>query len=177
MGILQARILEWVVMPSSRGSFQPRSPTLQEDSLPSEPSVKPKNTGVGSLSLLQGIFLIQELNLGCFLAYLAKIKWWFRRKASVYNVGDLVFDPWVWKFPGEGNGNPLQYSCLEKSHGWRSLVSMGSQRVGHDWATSLFFFFSFSPAFQADSLPAELPGIPSPHVTLGPDNLSIVGFI
>ena len=22
----------------------------------------------------------------------------------------------------EGNGNPLQYSCLEKSHGWRSLV-------------------------------------------------------
>ena len=51
-------------MPSSRGSSQPRSPTLQGDSLPSEPSVKPKNTGVGSLSLLQGIFLIQELNLG-----------------------------------------------------------------------------------------------------------------
>ena len=23
---------------------------------------------------------------------------------------------------GEGNGTPLQYSCLEKSHGWRSLV-------------------------------------------------------
>ena len=51
-------------MRSSRGSSQPRSPTLQGDSLPSEPSVKPKNTGVGSLSLLQGIFLIQELNLG-----------------------------------------------------------------------------------------------------------------
>jgi len=26
-GILQARILEWVAMPSSRGSFQPRDPT------------------------------------------------------------------------------------------------------------------------------------------------------
>jgi len=25
----------------------------------------------------------------------------------------LGFDPWVWKIPGEGNGNPLQYSCLE----------------------------------------------------------------
>ena len=61
--MLQARILEWVVMPSSRGSSQPRSPTLQEVSLPSEPPVKPKNTGVGSLSLLQGIFLIQESNL------------------------------------------------------------------------------------------------------------------
>ena len=32
------------------------------DSLPSEPPGKPKNTGMGSLSLLQGIFLTQELN-------------------------------------------------------------------------------------------------------------------
>ena len=40
------------------------SPALQEDSLPSEPPGKPKNTGVGSLSFLQGIFLTQELNQG-----------------------------------------------------------------------------------------------------------------
>ena len=40
-GILQARILEWVAMPSSRGSSQPRSPTLRADSLPSEPPGKP----------------------------------------------------------------------------------------------------------------------------------------
>ena len=39
-----------------------RSPALQVDSLPGEPQGKPKNTGVGSLSLLQGIFLTQELN-------------------------------------------------------------------------------------------------------------------
>ena len=44
--------------------IKPRSPALQADSLPSEPPGKPKNTGVGSLSLLQGIFLTQELNLG-----------------------------------------------------------------------------------------------------------------
>ena len=44
--------------------FKPRSPTLQVDSLPAEPQGEPKNTGVGSLSLLQGIFLIQELNWG-----------------------------------------------------------------------------------------------------------------
>ena len=37
-------------------------PTLQADSLPSEPPGKLKNTGVGSLSRLQGIFLTQELN-------------------------------------------------------------------------------------------------------------------
>ena len=34
------------------------------DSLPSEPPGKPNNTGVGSLSLLQGIFLAQESNWG-----------------------------------------------------------------------------------------------------------------
>ena len=39
-----------------------RSPTLQVNSLPSEPTGKPKNTRVGSLSLLQGIFLAQEWN-------------------------------------------------------------------------------------------------------------------
>ena len=36
--------------------IEPKSPALQADSLPAEPPGKPKNTGVGSLSLLQGIF-------------------------------------------------------------------------------------------------------------------------
>ena len=67
-GILQARILEWVVFPFSRGSsdpgIEPRSPALQVASLPAESQGKPKNTGVGSLSLLQQIFLTQELNRG-----------------------------------------------------------------------------------------------------------------
>ena len=34
-------------------------------------------------------------------------------KASVYSVGDLGSIPGSGRFPGEGNGNPLQYSCLE----------------------------------------------------------------
>ena len=55
-GILQARILEWVAVPFSRGSSQPRSSALQVDSLPVEPPRTPKNTGVSSLSLLQQIF-------------------------------------------------------------------------------------------------------------------------
>ena len=42
--------------------IEPRSPTLQADSLSSEPPGKTKNTGVGSLSLPQMIFLTQELN-------------------------------------------------------------------------------------------------------------------
>ena len=47
--------------------IDPRSPTLQADS--SEPPGKPKNTGVGSLSLLQGTFLTQELNQGLLKSY------------------------------------------------------------------------------------------------------------
>ena len=43
---------------------EPRSPTLQADSLPSEPPGKPKNTRVGSLSLLQGNFPTQESSWG-----------------------------------------------------------------------------------------------------------------
>ena len=67
-GILQARILEWLAFPFSRDlpnpGIEPRSPALQADSLSAEPPGKPKNTGVGSLSLLQWIFPIQELNQG-----------------------------------------------------------------------------------------------------------------
>ena len=40
MGILQARILEWVAISSSRRSSWPRSPTFQADALPSEPPGK-----------------------------------------------------------------------------------------------------------------------------------------
>ena len=46
----------------SNSGIEPRSPTLQVDSLPAEPPGKPRNTGAGSLSLLQKIFLTQELN-------------------------------------------------------------------------------------------------------------------
>ena len=67
-GILQARILERVAMPPPGDlpnlGIKPRSPALQTDSLSSEPPGKPKNTGMGSLSLLQGIFLTQESNWG-----------------------------------------------------------------------------------------------------------------
>ena len=46
--------------------IKPRSPTLQTDSLASEPPGKPENTGMGSLSLLQQIFPTQGSNL-CLL--------------------------------------------------------------------------------------------------------------
>ena len=36
-------------------------------------------------------------------------------KASAYNAGDLSSIPELGRSPGEGNGNPLQYSCLENA--------------------------------------------------------------
>ena len=66
--ILQARILEWIAFPFSKDlpnpGIVPRSPSLQVDSLPTEPQGKPKSTGVGSLSFLQWIFPTQESNWG-----------------------------------------------------------------------------------------------------------------
>ena len=77
-GILQAGIPEWVAVLFSKGSSQPRDQT-QGSSQPRDQTQvshiagglftswatgKPKNIGVGSLSLLQGIFLTQELNRG-----------------------------------------------------------------------------------------------------------------
>ena len=55
-------------------------------------------------------------------------------KESACNVGDLGSIPGFGRSPGEGNGNPLQYSCLENSMSEEpgGLQSMGSERVGHD---------------------------------------------
>ena len=58
-------------------------------------------------------------------------------KESTYNVGDLGSVLGLGISPGEGNGSPLQCSCLENLHGQRSLegCSPWGRRVGHDWAT------------------------------------------
>ena len=67
-GILQARILERLAVPFSRGSSQPRD-RIQVSHIAgvfftSWATGKSKNTGVGSLPLLQRIFPTQELNWG-----------------------------------------------------------------------------------------------------------------
>ena len=42
-------------------------------------------------------------------------------KKFVCNAGDLGLIPGLGRSPGGGDGNPLQYSCLENTHGQRSL--------------------------------------------------------
>ena len=50
------------------------------------------------------------------------------------NAGNMGSTPGLGRSLGIGNGNPLQYSCLENSMDGEPgrLQSMGSQRVGHD---------------------------------------------
>ena len=72
-GILQARILDWVAF-SSPGDLpnegiEPRPLSLQVNSLLAELQGKPKNTGVGSLSLLQRLFQTQESNQGLLQSF------------------------------------------------------------------------------------------------------------
>ena len=100
--------------------IEPRSPTLHADSFPAEPPGKPKNTGVGSLSLLQGIFLTQESNWG-----LLHCRWILYRLSHQGRprIREWVACPFSRDLPDPG-------------------IELGS------------------PALQADSLPAELPGKP-----------------
>ena len=51
------------------------------------------------------------------------------------NAEDADSIPASGRSPGEGNSNPLQYSCLEHPTDrgpWKAIEFMGSQRVGHD---------------------------------------------
>ena len=95
---------------------EPRSPTLQADSLPSEPAGKPMNTGVGSLSLLQGIFPTQGLNTGLphcrwILYHLSQqgspwiLEWiayhfsrgasWWRNQTRVFSIASGFLTSWA----------------------------------------------------------------------------------
>ena len=54
-------------------------------------------------------------------------------KASAYNLGDLGSIPGSGRSPGEGNGNPLQYSCLENPMGggawWATVHGVKKSRT------------------------------------------------
>ena len=53
------------------------------------------------------------LKLGCKNSSIVHIPGGSEVKASACNAGDLGSIPGLGRSPGEGNGNPLQYSCLE----------------------------------------------------------------
>ena len=52
--------------------------------------------------------------------------------ANTGDIRDTASIPGLGISPGEGNGNPFQYSCLENPMGKGAHQSMGLQKVGHD---------------------------------------------
>ena len=69
-------------------------------------------------------------------------------------MGDPGSIPWSGRSPGEGNGNPLQYSCLEnpmKEEPGR-LQSMGSQRIRHDLSTLLQTKWNGSTEYEIENV-------------------------
>ena len=60
---------------------------------------------------------------------------WHRGKESICQAGDVGLIPGLGRSPGEANGNPHQYSCLENpldSEEPGGLESMGLQRIKHN---------------------------------------------
>ena len=121
-GILQARILEWVAGPFSRGSSQPRDRTqdsrIAGSLFTAAPQGKPKNTGVGSLSLLQGIF-------------------WPRNRTRVSYIARGFFTNWAIR----------EALCLfkQQSSHMSSYLEKNSQTAS---LTSCFFCFPFAASEQ-----------------------------
>ena len=72
--------------------------------------------------------------------YVCGLPWWLSgKKNPPANAEDVGSIPGSWRSPGEGNGNPLQYSCLGNPM-YRNLAGSGTwgrKRVGHDLATKL----------------------------------------
>ena len=121
--------------------IEPRSPDCRRNLYQVNHKGSPRKR-VGSLSLLQWIFPTQESNWG--LPYCRQILYQSGKpdgKESTCNEGDPGSIPGSGRSPGEGNGNSLQYSCLENSMDRGGLQSMGSQKVGKDCVTNTFFFF------------------------------------
>ena len=87
------------------------------------------------------------------------------------DTGDLGSVPGLGRCPGERNGNPLQYSCLENPiRGAGGLQSMGSQSIGLDWETKhACMGWSFakgaptSPVMPHRPVPTQFPGATLPQ--------------
>ena len=115
MGIFQARMLEWVAVPSSRGSSQPRDRTCCISYI-----------CIGRIVFFFFFFI--------FLPLVPPVE---KAVAPHYSTP-------AWRIPGTGEPGRLQ--------------SMGSLRVGHDWATSLSLFTFLHCRRKWQPTPVFLPG-------------------
>ena len=94
--------------------------------------------------------------------------WWIISKEFPCIAGDTDLISGLWRTAGEGNGNPLQYSCWRIS--WTEepggLQSMGSQRVGHKWAYNKLIPLAeplFSDMFECARLWETFKAVPNSY--------------
>ena len=127
--ISQEWLLEWVAISLSKGSSWPRGQTC--------------------VSCIAGRFFhcwanreTQRHN-DVFLSYTRGFPGGSDSKVSAYNAGDLGLIPGPGRSPGEGNGNPLRYSCLENPMGggawWATVHGVTKNRTRPSDFTSLSY--------------------------------------
>ena len=156
-GIFQARLLEWDAISYSRGSSWPRD---QADSLPLSLLWSPVSLGTAlnlEISLRIDNCVFQSMNMiNVFIFYLDSILFllslymvfplvvyrcesWTIKKAECWRTDDWS---WLSDRTGEGDGTPLQYSCLENPmHGgawWAAVCG-----VAKSWTRLSDFTFTF----------------------------------
>ena len=169
-GILQVWLLKWVAIPFSKGSSWPKvkpgSPTLQADSLLSEPPGRVLNKKLEAEVFIWRDFTTIRIQIHIVILLL-NIKYHFRSGDSKQrSQGQIRMKPifaklalWahshsclfrycLWLLPcynGVEYGNPLQHSCLEKSHGQRILAGYSPWDCKElDTTERLSFHFIFS---------------------------------
>ena len=85
------------------------------------------------------LFVVRTLEFGVWVSLLS-FPGGSEGKEAVSHAGDWDSVAGSGRVPGEGNGNPLQSSCVENSTDrgtWRATVH-GSQRVRHEWGTNTY---------------------------------------
>ena len=75
--------------------------------------------------------------------------------------------PGLGRYPGEGNGNTLQYSIWENPMDRGALQSVGSQRVGHDYIHIAHQFISYEICSIFTQSTFQLDGISVDRLTRG----------
>ena len=116
--------------------IEPRSPALQADSLPAEPQRKLKNTGVGSLSLLQWIFWTQESNWGLLHCR------WIPDQLTYQGIPKKILSSVKWPFLPFIRNQWIQ--LYETSCGRVKEVSREGFAASLDWWIALYWKLSVS---------------------------------
>ena len=138
-GILQARILEWIVISFSKGSSPPRDWALASHlagRLFTDWAMIFNNNSWSCISNRRDRQM--QLPLTCSISRALLMPWYTGTQGGGFiggsvvkkpsaNAGDAGSSPGSERSPGEGNSNPPQYSCLGNP--------MGSQIIGHNLVT------------------------------------------